>query len=208
MALEDMTTLMKRSLLAFSLIAIATAAVAAPKTFTIVGDKLEYRNLATVESTTEFETFTGKTTKVSGSFTFDPSAKTGNGKLTVDLASLDTGIPTRNDHLRSAGWLDTDKHPTAVFQTTRVQSSGGDNYRVTGQFSLHGVTKTITTKATLKYRAESEATKKAGFAGNVTHLFTKFDVKLSDYGIKIPAVADGKVNPTVTITVSAYATAK
>lgn len=200
--------MMKRSLIASTLLALAAASMAAPKTFAIVGDKLEYRNLATVESTTEFETFTGKTTKVSGSILFDPAAKTGSGKVVVDLASLDTGIPTRNDHLRSAGWLDTDKFPTAVFQTTKVASTGGDNYRVTGQFSLHGVTKTITTRATLKYRAESEATKKAGFAGNVTHLFTKFDVKLSDYGIKIPAVAEGKVNPTVTITVSAYATAK
>lgn len=198
---------MKRSI-GLSLFALSAAAIAAPKTFTIVGEKLEYRNLATVESTTEFETFTGKSNKVSGSFTFDPAAKTGTGKVAIDLASLDTGIPTRNEHLRSAGWLDTERHPTAVFQTTRVQSSGGDNYRVTGQFSLHGVTKTITTKATLKYRPQSEATKKVGFSGDVAHLYTRFDVKLSDYGIKIPAVAEGKVNPTVTITVSAYATAK
>jgi len=187
---------------------IATATVmAAPKTFSIVSDKLEYRNLATVESATEFETFTGKTTKVSGGFTFDPAKKTGSGKVTVDLASINTGIATRDEHMQSPMWLDTDKYASAVFQTTKVVNTGGENYRVTGQFSLHGVTKTVTTNATLRYRAESADTKKVGFTGDVAHLYTKFDVKLADYGVKIPDVAKGKVNPTVTISISAYATA-
>lgn len=185
---------------------LAASALASPKTFTIVTDKLEYRNLATVESTTEFETFTGKTTKVTGSITFDPVAKTGSGKVSVDLSSISTGIDARDDHMRSPQWLDTAKYPTAVFQTTRVVNTSGDNYRVTGQFTLHGVTRTLTTQARVRYRAESEETKKAGFTGNVIHLFTKFDVKLADYGVKIPDIAKGKVSPTVTITVSAYAT--
>lgn len=197
---------MNRTLGTLTFALIAASTIAAPKNFTVVADKLEYRNLATVESATEFETFTGKTTKVSGSFTFDPTAKTGKGKIVVDLASIATGIPTRDEHMRSPMWLDTNKHANAVFQTTSVKNTGGDSYRVTGQFTLHGVTRTVTTTAKLKYRAESEETKKVGFSGDVTHLFTKFDVKLADYGVSIPDVAKGKVNPTVTITISAYAT--
>lgn len=195
-----------RSLALAALGLLAASALATPKTFTIVTDKLEYRNLATVESTTEFETFTGKTTKVTGSLIFDPAAKTGSGKVSVDLSSIATGIDARDDHMRSPQWLDTAKYPTAVFQTTRVVHTTGDNYRVTGQFTLRGVTRTLTTQARVRYRAESEETKKAGFTGNVIHLFTKFDVKLADYGVKIPDIAKGKVSPTVTITVSAYAT--
>lgn len=191
-----------------SLISIFTLAVAAPAKFTVVGDKLEYRNLATVESATEFETFSGKTTKVSGSFNFDPAKKTGSGVITVDMASLDTGIPTRNNHLRSAGWLDTEKFPTATFKTTKVTYVKGDDYKVAGQFTLHGVTKPVTATAKVKYRAESADTKKVGFEGNVAHVFAKFNVKLSDYGIKIPDVAKGKVQETVTVSVSAYATSK
>lgn len=191
-----------------SLISIFTLAVAAPAKFTVVGDKLEYRNLATVESTTEFETFTGKTTKVAGTFSFDPAKKTGSGTITVDMASLDTGIPARNDHLRSAGWLDTEKYPTATFKTTKVTNVKGEDYKVSGQFTLHGVTKAVTASAKVKYRAESADTKKAGFEGNVAHVFAKFNVKLSDYGIKIPDIAKGKVQETVTVSVSAYATSK
>ena len=198
---------MTRTIGTLALAVIATAAIAAPKSFTIVTDKLEYRNLATVESTTEFETFTGKTTKVTGSLNFDPVAKTGSGKLSVDLASVNTGIPGRDDHMRSPMWLDTAKFPSATFQTTRVLNTSGDNYRISGQFSMHGVTRTVTTTAKVRYRAASDDTKKAGFTGDVAHIFTKFDLKLADYGVKIPDVAKGKVNPTVTITVSAYATA-
>lgn len=201
-------THMTKPISLLALTTLFTLAVAAPAKFSIVGDKLEYRNLATVESTTEFETFTGKTTKVSGDFTFDPAKKTGSGTIVVDMASLDTGIPSRNDHLRSAGWLDTDKYPNATFKTTKVANVKGDDYNVTGQFTLHGVTKTVTSNAKVKYRAESADTKKAGFAGNVAHVFARFNVKLSDYGIKIPDIAKGKVQETVTVTVSAYATSK
>jgi polyisoprenoid-binding protein YceI len=197
---------MTKPFFVLSLTTLFTLAVAAPAKFTIVTDKLEYRNLATVESTTEFETFTGKTTKVTGWFNFDQAKKTGDGVINVDMGSLDTGIPTRNDHLRSAGWLDTAKHPTATFKTTKVAFVRGDDYKVTGQFTLRGVTKTITTTAKLKYRAASADTKKAGFDGNVAHLFARFNVKLSDYAIKIPDVAKGKVGETVTITLSAYGT--
>lgn len=199
---------MIKPLSTLSLISFFTLAVAAPAKFTVVGDKLEYRNLATVESATEFETFTGKTTKVSGSFNFDPAKKVGSGTIVVDMASLDTGIPTRNDHLRSAGWLDTEKYPNATFKTTKVSFVKGDEYKVVGTFTLHGVTKTVTAATKVKYRAESADTKKAGFEGNVTHVFAKFNVKLSDYGIKIPDVAKGKVQETVTVSVSAYATSK
>lgn len=199
---------MIRFVSALSTLLIAGLALASPKTFTVVGDKLEYRNLSTVESTTEFETFTGKTSKVSGAFSFDPAKKTGGGKIVVDLASLDTGIAKRNEHLQSDMWLDTAKYPTATFETTKVTSAGGDNYKVTGKFTLHGVTKTITTQVKLQHRAASADTKKVGFEGDVAHLLAKFDVKVADYGIKIPDFVKGKVNPTVTITISAYATAK
>ena len=176
--------------------------------FKVVGDKLTYRNVATVESNTEFETFTGRTSNVSGNLVFNPKAKTGSGKIVVDLKSIDTGIAARNDHMNSPMWLDTAKYPTATFQTTKVQFLKGDSYRATGKFTLHGVTKTITVPVTVKYRAESAATKQAGFAGNVLQTVARFDIKLSDYGIKIPAVAAGKVANTVQLVVSSYATTK
>lgn len=186
----------------------ASLAYAQTRTFNIVGDKLEYRNLATVESVSEFETFTGRTTKVSGTLNFDPAKKTGSGTIEVDVASVDTGIELRNDHMRSPQWLDTAKYPKVRFQTTKVSHVTGDRYRVTGNFTMHGMTKQLTTDATVRFRKNGPETKAAGFDGDVVQLQTSFRVKLSDYGIKIPAQAAGKVSNDVRIDVRAYALAK
>jgi polyisoprenoid-binding protein YceI len=164
------------------------------------------RQLAIVESVADFETFTGKTNKITGSLSFDVAKKTGSGKIEVDLASLETGIAMRDEHFRSARWFDTTKNPTAVFETTKVQHVRGDNYKVTGKFTLKGVTKTITTDATVRYRPESDATKKAGFKGDVLQVTTKFKVKLSDFGITDTSIDAGKVANEVTISVTAFGT--
>ncbi len=199
---------MRSITLALSALPFASTSFAANKTFTVVGDRLEYRNLATVESNTEFETFTGRTTKVSGSLNFDPAKRTGNGKIVVDVASLDTAIPARNEHMRGAQWLDASKYPTITFVATKVKSQRNDAYQVTGSFTMKGITKTITANAKVKYRAASEATKAAGFDGDVVQVSTTFKIKLSDYGVVIPSQAAGKVSNEVAISLSAYAVAK
>ena len=199
---------MKAPILVLASLALAATSMASSKVFTIVGQQLEYRNLATVESNTEFETFTGRTSKVSGSITFDPQKKTGTGVVEVDVASLDTAIPTRNEHLRSAMWLDAAKYPTTKFVATKVRAGRGDNYTVTGNFTLKGVTKTITANARVKYRAAGDATKAVGFDGDVLQVATSFKIKLSDYGVTIPAPAKGKVSDEVVIALSSYAVAK
>jgi polyisoprenoid-binding protein YceI len=204
---ESENIMLKHTLLAFSLLAV-NGAFAQAKRFDIVGERLEYRNLATVESITEFETFTGRTSKVTGSLTFDPKKKTGTGSIAVDVASIDTGIPLRNEHMREAGWLDAAKYPNITFTANRVQYLGGDQYRVTGTFTMKGVSKPLTTTATVRYRAAGEATKAAGFDGDVVQVTTKFKIKLSDFNVIIPAPAKGKVANEVLITLSAYGVAK
>jgi len=203
---------LSRTMLAIATVSAAaiapSLAMAQEKTFRIVDGQLAYRNLASVESETEFETFTGKTTNVSGSLRFDPRAKTGSGSISVDVASIDTGIPGRNDHMKGAQWLDAAKHPKISFVTTSVRSLGGDRYQVRGKFTMKGITKDVTTTATLRYRAAGDATKAAGFDGDVAQILARFNIKLSDYGVTIPAPAKGKVANTVAITLSAYAVAK
>lgn len=199
---------MKKPILILVGATLASLSLAQAKVFTVVGDKLQYRNVATVESETQFETFTGRTSVVSGSFTFDPAKRTGSGSLEVSVASIDTGIPLRDDHMRSAGWLDAANHPTIKFVSKTVRHKGGDRYGVSGQFTMHGVTKTVNTDVMVRYRPASAETKQAGFDGNVVQLSTTFMVKLSDYGIKIPPVANGKVSNDVTVSVKAYALAK
>lgn len=195
-------------LLASLPLAFAGSVFAAEKQFQIVSEKLSYRNVATVESESEFETFTGRTSNVTGAIKFDPATKKGSGKIVIDVASIDTGIELRNEHMRGAGWMDSAKYPTIVFETTKVEKSSGDNYKVTGKLTLHGVTKTVSTSARVRYRAAGPATKQAGFEGDVLQISSKFNIKLSDYGIVVPANIKSKVSNEVTLGISAYALAK
>jgi polyisoprenoid-binding protein YceI len=184
-------------------LALAAAGSAQSKTYT-VGGASPAQQLAQVESRADFELFTGRTDKVSGTIVFDPKAGQGSGTLTVDAASIETGIALRDEHMRSPQWLDTEKYKTITFKTENVRKTGTDTYRVYGSFTLRGVTRKITTTVTLRHRPASEATRKAGFKGDVVQVRTSFDVKLADYGIKIPAQAAGKVAETVTISLTVY----
>jgi polyisoprenoid-binding protein YceI len=73
---------------------------------------------------------------------------------------------------------------------------------------MHGVTKEVKMRATVRYRAMSDLNKQNGFDGDVLQVKGKFEVNLSDFGIKIPAPAANKVANTVTLGISAYAVAK
>jgi polyisoprenoid-binding protein YceI len=186
---------------------LVAGAFAQSKTFTF-GAGLQPQQVVTVESNTAFEDFVGRTNKVSGSITVDLTKKTGSGKIIVDLASLNTGLDLRDEHMRSEGWLNVAKYPTAVFEATSIKNTGGKNFLVTGNFTLHGVTKTFSVKATANYVAESDKTKANRFNGDVLQIKTKFTIKASDYGIKIPAMAADKVSNSLTIGISVIGTTK
>jgi polyisoprenoid-binding protein YceI len=106
--------------------------------------------------------------------------------------------------MRSAQWMDTAKFPTATFVAERVEAIGGDNYRVRGKFTLKGVTRDITVRATVRYRKEDERTREARFEGDVLQVTTTFNINLSDYNVTIPPIAKGKVNNKVAISVTVF----
>jgi polyisoprenoid-binding protein YceI len=65
----------------------------------------------------------------------------------VETASIDTGDANRDNHLRSPDFFDAQQYPTITFKSTSVESLGGNEYNVTGDLSMHGVTKPVTFKA-------------------------------------------------------------
>jgi len=62
----------------------------------------------------------------------------------VDAASIDTGVQQRDDHLRSADFLDAANHPVLRFRSTRVAPRGADAADVTGDLTIRGVTRPAT----------------------------------------------------------------
>ncbi|MBE3558771.1 MAG: YceI family protein [Ktedonobacteraceae bacterium] len=61
----------------------------------------------------------------------------------VDTASVDTRDPNRDAHLRSPDFFDVEKYPVLTFKSTKVERTGGNEYRVLGDLTMHGVTKPV-----------------------------------------------------------------
>lgn len=132
--------------------------------------------------------FSGRTTKVEGQgeiHVADPALNP-TGDISVDVSSLDTGIPLRNEHLRAT--IEAAKYPTASFKVKSLKApkliaNQPVEGTVTGEFSLHGVTRTITAPVTLTYLPEED---KKYRPGDWVAVSTEFKAKLSDYGIQLP----------------------
>ena len=90
-------------------------------------------------------------TKVRGSFNdFEGSGyfdaeNPANSKLqlTIEAASIDTRNPDRDAHLRSNEFFDMESHPEITFVSTAVEQTGSDQYQVTGDLTIKGVTKPV-----------------------------------------------------------------
>ena len=65
----------------------------------------------------------------------------------ADAASIDTRDANRDAHLRSADFFDAEKYPTITFRSTSVEHVSGDEYKVTGDLTMHGVTKPVVFEA-------------------------------------------------------------
>ncbi|SMB80224.1 YceI family protein [Deinococcus hopiensis] len=193
-------------LLLLALLAAPTA-LAAPVKFE-VATKSENLNVLTVESETAVENFTARTNKVSGTLTFDPASKTGGGTVTIDGTTIDTGIALRNRDMKSATWLNFDKQPDVKFTATKVAHLSGEKYRVSGNLTMNGVTRPVTADATVRYTPEGDLTRAVGLKGDVLAVSVKFGVKLSDYGVKHPQIAAGRVSNDLDLVVRFIASSK
>ncbi|MEV1019146.1 YceI family protein [Streptomyces sp. NPDC050264] len=67
--------------------------------------------------------------------------------VVIDASSIDTNVRMRDDHLRSADFLDVDHFPTLEFYGDRFTHKGGSRWTITGALTLHGVTRTVTLDA-------------------------------------------------------------
>ena len=143
-----------------------------------------------------FSTWYGDFTGAKGSLTLDPKAPAASKvEVTLPTASVSTTNATLDGELKGADWLDAGKYPTITFVSTKVVPTGADTAKVTGDLTLHGVTKPVTLD--VKFHG-------AG-ANPMTKAFTVgFDahgaLKRSEFGVTkyVPLVGD-----EVEITISA-----
>jgi polyisoprenoid-binding protein YceI len=124
-----------------------------------------------------------------GTLEFDPVNPTRSSvKVTIPLATLHTGVPALDEHLRSKAFFEIAKFPTAIFRSTQVEMGAAPNQlMVKGDLSLHGVTKPVTLDVTLNKVGTNPRTNLStvGFDASTT-------LHRSDFGLDafVPQVSD------------------
>lgn len=98
-------------------------------------------------------------------------------EFTIQATSIDTANKNRDEHLRSPDFFDVAKFPTITFRSTSIKERSKDVYDVTGDFTMHGVTKRITLPVTfLGFGRGPGGVEKAGFEIETT-------INRKDYGV-------------------------
>jgi polyisoprenoid-binding protein YceI len=89
-------------------------------------------------------TVRGAFTKVSGSATYDPANPAHTTlNASIDPNSVDTRVAMRDNDLRSPNFLEVQKYPTITFQSKQVKVAGDGKLQITGDLTIHGVTKEV-----------------------------------------------------------------
>jgi polyisoprenoid-binding protein YceI len=87
-------------------------------------------------------TVRGAFTKVSGTVVYDAANPAKSSlQATIEAASVDTRVEMRDNDLRSPNYLDVQKYPTITFQSKKVEPAGAGKLKITGDLTIHGVTK-------------------------------------------------------------------
>jgi len=128
--------------------------------------------------------------KVRGKFAgFSGDLVTGQDPLdssvtaTIDLSSIDTGNPDRDNHLRSADFFEVEQHKTMTYRSTRVRADG-DDYVLDGELTLKGVTRPVPLRLELGgFGPDAYGGTRAGFTATG-------EIKRSDFGVDFNAVLE------------------
>jgi len=126
----------------------------------------------------------GKFADMSGVVNIDkanPSASSVD--ITIKAASVNTGQAGRDEHLRKPDFFDVEKYPDITFKSTKIAAAGKkDVYNVTGDFTMHGVTKQITVPVEV-----------LGFQGDRVGFGFSTTLNRKDYGIVWNRTMDSNV---------------
>lgn len=162
----------------------AAPALAAPETYVVDGNhtfpRFSYNHLGYSIQMSRFD-------KATGTVTLDKAAKTAAVDIVIDTKSVNTGSATFNEHIQGEDFLDTAKHPTATFKSTKVNFDGDKPASIEGNLTLKGVTKPVTLTVTNFKAAPHPMLKKDAIGANATTKVKRTDFNM---GKNVPYVGD------------------
>ena len=169
-----MSPLKTLTMTASLLVALASHAIAAPVTYQVdpthTYPRFSYSHFGLSTQLSSFR-------KTTGTVTFDSKAKTGQADITIDMTTVNTGLSDFDEHLRAEDFLDTAKHPTATFKSTRVLFDGDKPSSIEGLLTIKGVTKPVTLTVTSFTTMEHPMVKKPAIGANAYTV-----IKRSEFG--------------------------
>jgi polyisoprenoid-binding protein YceI len=147
----------------------------------------------------------GRFTDFAGTVSFDPESPSASSvAVTINAASIDTGTPDRDTHLRSADFFDVETYPTLTFVSSRINRTSDERFHVTGTLTIHGVAREVTLPVTyLGLAKDPWGNERAGFEAEIT-------ISRKDFGLAWNAVLETGgfvVGDDVKITLSVQAIA-
>jgi polyisoprenoid-binding protein YceI len=118
----------------------------------------------------------GRFDKFEGTITTAPDPLQSSVNATVDLSSVNTGEPNRDNHIRSADFFEVESHPTMTFRSTGVRHDGGD-FLVDGDLTIRGTTKPVTLKLEINgFGPDAYGGTRAGFSATT-------EINRSEWGV-------------------------
>ena len=129
----------------------------------------------------------GRFNRTSGKVMLAPESASGSIQITIDTASISTGLADLEKHLRSEEFLDAERYPLITFTSNKLRFNKGQLVAVDGKLSLHGITKPVHLVVDHFYCGMNMIAMKNICGANATTT-----IKRSDFGIDkyAPALAD------------------
>ena len=130
----------------------------------------------------------GRFDRFDGDFRFDPADPTKSSvTVTIPVSSIDTGVAKLDAHLQTADFFDVANYPTATFKSTRVERAGEHGLKVTGDLTLHGVTKPVVLDVVINKIGPHPMAGRAAAGFDATTTIKRSDFGISNY---VPNVSD------------------
>ena len=134
-----------------------------------------------------FSTHHGQFNKTAGKLVLDRAAKTGSIEITVQTASIGTGDPKLEEHLRGPDFFNVEKFPTMVYKAKTIKFNGNVPVSAEGELTLLGVTKPLTLTIARVVCAQHAFYKKEDCGAEVSGTLKRSDFGTTKY---VPAVGD------------------
>ena len=164
--------------------ALVAPAFAAPVSYGVEANhtfpRFSYTHLGFTTQQSRFD-------KTTGTVVYDKEGRAGSVDITIDTSSVSTGSTLFNQHIQAEDFLDTAKHPTVTFKSTKVNFDGEKPVSIEGDLTMKGITKRVTLTVTRFLAAPHPIQKKDTIGADAYTIVKRSDFNMGKYA---PAVSD------------------